>query len=61
MNGLYNNWIADKLTIRYMLQPFAEYLPENYYQVSKMGILRLMDCPGGFNATIEDIFRLLRN
>ncbi len=59
INGPYSHWIDDKLTMKLILHPFSEYLPEYYYQISNGQILKLMDCPEGYESTIEDIIRLL--
>ncbi len=50
INGVYSRWIDDKLTIKFILHPFAEYLPEYFYHIYKNEILRLTDCPNGFGA-----------
>jgi len=60
INGPYSKWIDDKLTLRYILQPFAEYLPEYYYHIHNNEILRLSDCPEGFGQTIQDVINLLK-
>jgi len=60
INGPYSRWIDDKLTIKYLLYPFSEYLPDYYYHICSGEILRLMDCPDGFEATIPDILALLK-
>jgi hypothetical protein len=60
IDGAYSHWIDDKLTIRYILQPFAAYLPGYYFHIYHGEILRLMDCPGGYGQTIQGIINLLR-
>lgn len=46
INGCFSLWIDDKLTIKYLLSPFKEYLPEYYYQIT-MGkkLIALQDAP----------------
>jgi len=60
INGAYGYWIDDKLTIKYILQPFGEYLPEYYYHVYNGEILRLMDCPDGYGQTTREVINLLK-
>src|SRR5690625_4751802 len=31
INGKYGKWIDDKMTVKYILRPFNEFLPEYYY------------------------------
>jgi len=61
LNGAYTKWIDDKLSIKYILQPFSRYLPEYYYHIYNNEILRLMDCPKGYQQTIQDIINLLKS
>ncbi len=60
INRDFSHWIDDKLTMKYILQPFSKYLPEYYYQLCRNEILRLMDCPPGYGQSIEDIILLLK-
>jgi hypothetical protein len=59
INGFYGRWIDDKLTMRLILQPFAQYLPEYYFQIGNGEILRLPDCPEGYGQEIRDMLALL--
>jgi hypothetical protein len=59
INGFYGRWIDDKLTMRLILQPFAQYLPEYYFQIGNGEILRLPDCPEGYGQEIQDVLALL--
>ena len=59
INGAYSKWIDDKLTFRYILQPFSGYLPEYYYHIYRGEILRLMDCPPGYQNNLQDAIQLL--
>ena len=61
INGSYSKWIDDKLTIRYLLAPFAEYLPEYYFHIYKGELLQLPDCPGGTAKGIAGVLELLRD
>lgn len=64
INNSYKKWIEDKMTFRYVLEPFKEYLPKYYFQIIRREgypvLLPLMDCPEGYEATLDDLFRLLR-
>lgn len=63
INGRFSKWIDDKLTMKYMLQPFDEYLPKYYYQLNNNGkravVTRLMDCPEEFGEDVMAIMGLL--
>ena len=65
INNSYKKWIEDKMTFRYVLEPFKEYLPKYYFQIIRREgcslILPLMDCPQGYGPTIDDLLRLLRD
>lgn len=60
INGMFSHWIDDKLTIRYILHPYKEYLPEYYYHLYQGEILRLADCPEKFDSSIESMIELLK-
>ena len=59
INGPFSHWIDDKLTIRYILYPFAEYLPGYYYHLYDGEILRLADCPESYGASADSLVQLL--
>lgn len=65
INNSYKKWIEDKMTFRYVLEPFKEYLPKYYYQIFRREgypvLLPLMDCPVGYDGCFDDLFRLLRD
>ena len=62
LNNRYRMWIDDKLTIKYLLAPFDRFLPRYYYHLMKeRGVMRLMDCPQGYNSSVEDVISLLRD
>ena len=42
INSQFRSWIDDKLTTRYILTPFKEYLPEHYYNLNNEKIIPLM-------------------
>lgn len=60
INGMYGRWIDDKLTMRYILQPFAEYLPAYYFQIGSGEVLRLPDCPSRLSADLNGVVALLQ-
>jgi len=60
LNGRYSKWIDDKLSMKYVLSPFSDYLPKYYFQLEENEILRLMDCPDGISPTIDGILSLLQ-
>lgn len=64
INNSYKKWIEDKMTLRLVLEPFKENLPKYYYQIiqrdDKQIIIPLSDCPDGYEATFDELLRLLR-
>jgi hypothetical protein len=60
VNGRYSMWIDDKITTRYVLHPFAEYMPKYYFQLTKGRVTKLMDCPAEYSADIDSIIKLLK-
>lgn len=60
INGRYSSWIDDKLTMKYILSPFNEYLPKYYFQIEDGEILKLMDCPEEINPDIDGIITILK-
>lgn len=65
INNDYQVWINDKISIRYVLEPFKRYLAEYYYAIilqdGKPILKPLQDIPEGYGAAPDDFFRLLRN
>ncbi len=64
INPKYRTWMEDKLTFKYLLSDFSECLPGYYFFTScragENRIIPMMDCPEGYDATVEDILRLAR-
>jgi hypothetical protein len=56
----YSIWIDDKLTYKYILQPFSDYTPKYYFELRKGSIVKLMDCPSKFTADMESVVNLLQ-
>ncbi len=60
LNGLFDKWIDDKVTTKYILQPFNSYMPRYYCLIAdKDLIMPLMDSDGNSPATAEAIVDLL--
>jgi hypothetical protein len=60
LNGKYSKWIDDKLTMKYLLHPFNDFMPQYYYHLSKYGIHKLSECPPEINNDIDGIYKLLK-
>ncbi len=61
LNGKYGSWIDDKLSMKYVLSKFNNYLPKYYFQLEEDETLRLMDCPDHIQPDIEGILQILRS
>lgn len=59
LNGRFSMWIDDKLTIKYLLQPFDDYLPKYYFQLRNGSVTKLMDCPKKLGPDVASVIRLL--
>lgn len=64
INNKYRGWLEDKLTIKYLLHGFNQYLPEYYYLISNRSgvssILPLMDCPSNLSTGFDGLLELVR-
>jgi hypothetical protein len=60
INGIFGHWIDDKLTTKLVLHPFSDYLPEYYFHIYNGKILRLADCPSGYDQTVQGLVNLLK-
>ena len=58
INGIFSKWLDDKLSLKYLLQPYDQNLPEYYYLLDHGRVTALMDCPSA-EADDECIARLL--
>lgn len=65
LNNTYKKWIDDKLTMKYILKPFDDFLPKYYFHIMKTrkcGIMKLSDCPEnieeGFNGVVQLLKRI---
>jgi hypothetical protein len=59
INGHCSKWIDDKLTMKYILAPFNEFLPKYYFQINDGEILRLIDCPNDIKPNVDGIIDIL--
>ena len=58
---VYQQWIENKLTMRYTLEPFKEYLPKYFYHLLKnRDVMRLMDCPQNYPASLDGVIECIR-
>lgn len=60
INGFASKWIDDKVTLRYVLEPFKSYLPQYYFHITNGKLLYLPDYDGEKNNKIEDIIKHLK-
>lgn len=60
INGEYSFWIDDKMTMKYVLSKYNDYLPEYYYQLDKNRVMKLVDCPAEKKSDYESIIELLK-
>lgn len=62
LNGEFGKWIDDKLTIKYLLYPYKDFLPKYYYHLKTGGIIiPLMDADNEHAANGETIIELLKS
>lgn len=63
INGVFQGWINDKTTYRYIMEPVKELVPEYYFSVyQKDGdtlLAKMQDCPKGIEATFDGVIELL--
>ena len=64
INNVYQKWINDKLTLRYVLDSYKEYLAEYYFYVGRRNgsvhIKKLQDCPEEIDESISGIIDILK-
>lgn len=57
-----SSWIDDKLTMKYVLSAFDEFLPRYYYHIlNSRGVLRLRDCPDNYEFSAKGVVNLLKD
>lgn len=64
LNNEYRKLLWDKVTLRYCLDKYRQYLPEYYYHIvprnGKIELLKMPDCPEGLPRSFEGLLALLR-
>lgn len=60
INGMFSNLIDDKLTIRYILDPFKAYLPDYYFHINEGHVNILADLPNNIDSNISGVIKLLK-
>jgi hypothetical protein len=61
LNERFSHWIDDKLTMKLILHPFSEHLPEYYYFLYDNKIVKLSDLPKGFEQSINGVINLTKD
>jgi len=65
VNDIFRKWIKDRVTTRNVLKPYKQYMPELYYHIYQRDgapmIIKLADCPEGYEDTIESVLQLIRD
>lgn len=61
INNNYTKLIDDKLTLKYVLQPYNEYLPEYYYIIKNGNLQKIFDCEEIYKEDIDSLRKLLKN
>lgn len=64
LNNEYRKLLWDKVTLRYCLDKYRQYLPEYYYHIvlrdGKCELLKMPDCPEGLPRSFDGVLTLLR-
>ena len=61
LNERFSHWIDDKLTMKLILHPFSEHIPEYYYLMYDTKIVKLSDLPKGFEQSINGVINLIKD
>lgn len=56
----YSHWIDDKMTFKYMLAPFDEYMPKYYFLIQENQVIKLMNCPDDICVSVNGVTELLK-
>lgn len=59
INNDFSRWVNDKLTLKYVLQPYNQYLPEYYYVIKNGKLQKIFDCPKEYEEDIKSLLVLL--
>jgi hypothetical protein len=64
INNVYQGWINDKTTYRYIMEPLKEFVPKYYFSVCKKNgkavLVRMSDCPAEVETSYEGVFEILK-
>lgn len=60
INGRYSSWMDDKITFRYMMEPFKAYIPKYYLQIEMGKVMFLPDFPKDLTKSKESFLLLLQ-
>lgn len=64
LNNDYRKLLWDKVTLRYCLDKYRQYLPEYYFHIvprdGAMQVLKMPDCPDSTQRSLEGVLELLR-
>lgn len=64
INNLYQKWVNDKTTYRYVMEPFKEFVPKYYFSCFKRGdnvvIKKMLDCPEDIPEGFEGLLEILK-
>ena len=65
VNDIFRKWIKDRVTTRNVLKPYKQYLPDLYYHLymrdGEPMIIKLADCPEGYEESFESILQMVRD
>lgn len=65
INNVYQKWIDDKTTYRYVIEPFRNISPKYYYHIinrdGEQYAIKMIDCPEQYSSTLEGIMDLLKD
>lgn len=65
INDIFRKWIKDRVTVRHVLKPYKEYLPEQYYHFyirdNSLMIVKLLDCPENATDSIDGVLDFIKS
>ncbi len=65
INNVYQGWVNDKTTFRYMLNDFTDIIPEYYFSTivrnGKTEYIKMPDCPEGISLDGDGVLQLLED
>jgi len=64
INGRFVFWIDDKLTTKYILSKYGDFVPEYYFHLTgaeSRCVVKLMDCPEGYSSDTDGVIKLLQD